>query len=141
MRETHTLSLLVGGALAVTTAVLLTIAVLPAGSAQWKTRGVDITFVSPSRAECFWFNSSLVSDNFCLWFQYIPGGIELNGTFGHASGQTLPREAIHAPILFPVCPPGTLCQITPPASWESSDHTGRVTWSLGGSIVSVSALE
>lgn len=96
------------------------------GSDQWTERSVTAS-VSYS---CYFVNSSVNVDRFCVQLLLTPGGEFLNGTFDHGPGTAafaiVLSQGLACTENSSNCPPGW--------TWTSLDGTGQVYWTLSGSV-------
>ena len=104
-------------------AAVVAVAVLAAPT-EWTSRTVELP-ISFSGAEpgCYWVNSSVNHDRFCLAFVPEPAGAILNGSFDHGTGSAI--ASVHLAGGLPCasgCPTST--------TWVSPDGTGQIYWTF-----------
>ena len=119
-------------ALAVVAVALIVLQPTSPGSG-WMMRTVQVPLsANTTTRPCFWVNSSLYLDRFCMTILPTPGGAILNGTLDHGpSTSPMGFQLTNSALCHAGCPTN--------AMWTSPDGTGRVSWNLSSFAILIEA--
>jgi len=105
-------------------ASLVLVAVLLSTPTEWTSRSVTLTAnITGGPPSCYFVNTSVNHDRFCLLLYPGAPGYRLNGTFDHGLGSpSVPFAFVQGPPCVSGCPTDV--------TWTSPDGTGQIYWAF-----------